>query len=45
MTLILVRFKHYKGNILVEDKTERVVLLDYEFSGDNYRGYDIGKHG
>jgi len=39
-----VVFSHndlHSQNILLLDKTQKLVLIDYEYSGYNYRGYDI----
>ena len=39
-----VVFSHndlHSQNILVLDKTQKIVLIDYEYSSYNYRGYDI----
>ncbi|KAI9140438.1 kinase-like domain-containing protein [Paraphysoderma sedebokerense] len=32
------------GNILRHRKTGEIVLVDYEYAGYNYRGYDIANH-
>jgi len=33
-----------EGNMLIETNTNRLVFIDFEYTGFNYRGYDFGNH-
>jgi len=33
-----------EGNMLIETYTNRLVFIDFEYTGFNYRGYDFGNH-
>jgi len=32
------------GNIVLDDRTKRMALIDYEFSAPNHRAFDIANH-
>lgn len=32
------------GNILIDEKTDKVRFIDYEYAAYNFQAYDIGNH-